>query len=708
MSEKFSLDRRQFLLKSAMAAAGLALSACAGGQETAMPTEEEPEPTVAKEVEDTPTPRPTKAATATPVPTMAPADTRYNEAPELADMVAAGDLPPVDERLPANPLVLSPIDQVGSYGGTINTFYSWEGHLLECMYGHSPVRWIDDGLDIAPGICESWDTNEDNSEWTLYFRKGLKWSDGEDVTVDDVMFWWNDMVNDENHSDAPPDFGTSARGTLVEFVKQDDYTLTLRYDTPAPLTLKRLAMWVNAGIGPRFIVPSHFAEQYHPTYADDYPDFEDFDVNINNKTNPECPTLNSWMLTRYEPSLRQVFERNPYYYAVDPEGNQLPYIDGIDAEFIEDAEVQKLRIMQGDIDWNHFHGIALSDVGTLRDNEADGGYEVRFWDSGSGTGQMYFWNHDHPDEQRRELYRTPEFKQAMSFGLDRPRIKTVVYYETGMLTTGTMSPKAIEFNFNADAQALFQEARDAYVDYDPDRAEELLDEIGVVDATGDGFRDYPDGTPLEIPIDIQADAGTAATRTMEIAAENWREIGLNIIINQIPPAEFCVNWEAGQLSIHTNWEVGDGPDHLLYPSWIVPNEPARWAPLCGNRLLFKGTPREDAEADVDPWERQPPRFNSDEQDLIGEPVWRLQEDLYPQAIVEPDSLARHELVWEMVRIHIEQTFFIGTVANYPRIIFVGNDMINVPLKEDLTLGGFVNPWIIPYPAVVNPETWSFA
>jgi peptide/nickel transport system substrate-binding protein len=277
-----------------------------------------------------------------------------------------------------------------------------------------------------------------------------------------------------------------------------------------------------------------------------------------------------------------------------------------------------------------------------------------------------------------------------------------------MLTTGTMSPKAIEFNFNADAQALFQEARDAYVDYDPDRAEELLDEIGVVDATGDGFRDYPDGTPLEIPIDIQADAGTAATRTMEIAAENWREIGLNIIINQIPPAEFGVNWEAGQLSIHTNWEVGDGPDHLLYPSWIVPNEPARWAPLCGNRLLFKGTPREDAEADVDPWERQPPRFNSDEQDLIGEPVWRLQEDLYPQAIVEPDSLARHELVWEMVRIHIEQTFFIGTVANYPRIIFVGNDMINVPLKEDLTLGGFVNPWIIPYPAVVNPETWSFA
>jgi peptide/nickel transport system substrate-binding protein len=683
-----------------MAVGGLALSACAGTEEATemAPTEE----ATAEMAEATPTPRPTLAATATPRPT-AEAGTQYNEAPSLADM----DLPPVDERLPANPLVLDPLTEIGSYGGTINTFYSWEGHLLECQYGHSAVRWIDDGLDVAPGICESWSTNADNSEWTLVFRRGLKWSDGEPVTTADVMFWWDDMVNDSDHSDAPPDFGTSSAGTLVEFVPEDDYTLTLRYDTPAPLTLKRLAMWVNAGIGPRWIVPEHYVRQFHPKYSDEYSDFEEFDVRINNKTNPEMPVLNSWMLTRYEPSLRQVFERNPYYYAVDPEGNQLPYIDGIDAEFIDDAEVQQLRIMQGDIDWNHFHGQSLADVGTLRDSEESGNYEVRFWDSGSGTGQMYFWNHDHPDEKLRELYRNPTFKQAMSHAMDRPRVKTVVYYETGFQTTGTMSPKAIEFNFNAEAQALYQEARDAYVAYDPDLAMSMLDEIGVVDASGDGFRDFPDGSPLEVVIDIQADAGEEATRTLEIVSENWREIGLNVVVNQIPPSEFGVSWEAGQLSIHTNWEVGDGPDHLLYPSWIVPNEPARWAPLCGNRLLYLGTEREDTEEDVDPWDRQPPRFNSNEPDLIGEPVLRLQNELYPAAIVEPDELKRHELVWEMVRIHIDNTFFIGTVANYPRIIFVSNDLINVPQQEDLTLGGFVNPWIIPYPAVVNPETWSF-
>jgi len=705
MSKKLKLSRREFLYASAMATAGLVLNACAGKEATPEPVA--PAATAVEEVvEATPTPIPAQAATATLVPTLA-AETKYKEAPDMAAMVASGELPIVDERLPVNPLVLSPLTEIGTYGGTVRSFYGWEGHWAECQYGHSALRWIDDGLDIAPGMCESWDTNADNSEWTLVFRKGLKWSSGEPVTVNDVLFWWNDMVVNLDHSDAPPDFGQSAAGTLVEFIKVDDYTLKLKYDTPAPLTAKRLAMWTNQGIGPRWIAPAEYMKQFHPDYNDEYADYEEFDQRINLRQNPELPTLNPWMVTQYEPSLRQVWERNPYYYAVDTEGNQLPYIDKIDAEFVEDAEVQKLKIMQGDIDWAHFHKATLADVGTLKDNEDAGNYEVRFWDGGSGTGQMYFWNHDHPDDKLRELYRTPKFKQAMSFAIDRPRIKKVIYYETGMMTTGTMSPKAIEFNFNAEAQALYQEARDAYVAYDPDKAMALLDEIGVVDSNGDGYRQFPDGSPLEVVVDIQADAGDAAVRTLEITSQNWMDIGLNLVINQMPPTEFGVSWQAGQLSIHCNWEVGDGPDHLLYPSWVVPNEPARWAPLSGNRLLFLGTEKEDSELDKSPWDRQPPRFASTEQDLIGAPVWRLQEELYKAAMLEPDAIKRMQLVWDMVRIHIDNTFYIGTVANAPRIIFVSKDMINVPYREDLAMGGFVNPWIIPYPALTNPETYAF-
>ena len=103
----------------------------------------------------------------------------------LAEMVEAGDLPIVDERLPENPLVLSPIHEIGQYGGTLRSFGSeWGGQWHESQYGHSALRWIDDGLGIAPGMVEAWESNADASEWTLYFRKGLKWSDGSPCTID--------------------------------------------------------------------------------------------------------------------------------------------------------------------------------------------------------------------------------------------------------------------------------------------------------------------------------------------------------------------------------------------------------------------------------------------------------------------------------------------------------------------------------------------
>lgn len=698
------MNRRQFLYTTALGAAGAILAAC-GGTKTA----ETPAPAATKAPEATaPKPQataiPTRSATATPVPTLAAA--KYKEAPMLAEMVKAGKLPPVEERVPMNPLVLSPIHQIGNYGGRLRTFSGWIGFWDECQYGHSPLRWIDDGLGIAPGMCEAWETNADNTEWTIYFRKGLKWSDGEPCTVDDVMFWWNDMVLDPDQSDNPPDFGQTGTD-LAEFIKVDDYTLKIKYVVPAPLTAYRLAMWVNGLIGPRWITPAHYMKQFHPKYTTDYKDFEEFNLKIQWRQNPDCPSLTSWVCEKFEADVSSTWVRNAYYYAVDTEGNQLPYIDYLDNTHIGDAEVQKLTIMNGDIDFVHFGPGDLKDVSTFKENEAKGGYETRFWDSGSGTGAMFFWNNDHPDEKIRAVYRNPKFKQAMSYAIDRPRVQKVVYYNTGVLTTGTMSPKAIEFNFNEEARAFFEEMRTAYVDYDLAKAKALLDEIGVVDADGDGWRELPDGSKFEVLFDIGGTPNAEHTTTFEIALEGWQAIGLNVIANTMPGAEFDTMWHAGQGSFRGNWEVGDGPNHLVYPSWVVPNETARWSPLSGKRFELIGTEKEDTETEKSPWDRQPPRFASTEGDLIGEPVWRLQE-LYKTTYFETDEVKRHHIVWEMVRIHKDDgPFYLGTVANYPRVVFVGNKMVNIPKKEELALGGFVNPWIIPYPAILNTETFSF-
>jgi peptide/nickel transport system substrate-binding protein len=706
MSMNKKINRRDFLRLSAMTVGGMALAACAP-EATQAPVQEAPvaEATQPPAAAATPTPRPVAEPTNTPVPTVAAA----KESPLLADMVAAGTLPPLADRLPKNPLTLQPVNGTGKFGGRLKMASWWQdGGIAAKLYGHSFIRFVDDGLGLAPGIVESWEANADNTVWTFNFREGLKWSDGAPCTTADVLYWWEDMVLDPNHPALPPSEFSAVEGVLPEFVALDDYTLEIRYVKPAPLTAKRLAMWVNGTIGPRMIAPAEFAKQFNPKYNSAYANFEDHDRQINSQNNPDCPTLNSWMLTAYEQGVSSTYERNPYYYCVDSEGNQLPYIDGIDDKPSPDAQYLQLQILQGSVEYEvHTYQLTLGDIASLKEGEERGNYEIRFWDTGSGTGMMYFWNYDSPDEKKRELFRNPTFKKAISHAIDRPTIQRIVYYDTGILTTGTMSPKAIEFNFNAEAQAHYEKFRSLAVDYDPEKAKTMLDDIGVVDVDGDGFREFPDGSKFEFRIDIGADAAGESIKVMEITQKNWKDIGFNVIINSIPPSDFGPSWRAGKLDFRTAWEVGDGPDHLLYPSWVVPDETERWAPLCGQLRIVKGTELENSEADVSPWDRQPPRFNVNDPQYVGTPIERLHQ-LYDQAIFEVDDIKRMELVWQMNEIHMtDGPFFLGTVCNTPRIIVVSKNLDNVPTREQLKLGGFCNPWIIPTPAVTNPETMSF-
>ncbi len=210
----------------------------------------------------------------------------------------------------------------------------------------------------------------------------------------------------------------------------------------------------------------------------------------------------------------------------------------------------------------------------------------------------------------------------------------------------------------------------------------------------------------EIRIDLPGDAGKECTDILDIAKQNWEAVGLNIVVNQLSD-DITVFWGSGKGSIHTNWELADGPDHLLYPSWVVPNEPERWAPLCGRLLQYAGTPLEYSEMDKSPWDRQPPRFNKLDPEYIGTPVEQIH-TLYAQAIVEPDGVKRAQFAWQIWQIHEDQgPFFIGTVGDFPRIIIKSKKLRNVPTHDQLKLGGFVNPWAVPSPAITNPETWAF-
>lgn len=628
-----------------------------------------------------------------------------NEAPMLAEKVAAGELPPLDERIPAEPLVIEPYGEIGQYGGTMNRFdTSTNGnHLTMFQYGYSPVHWVRDGLDKRPGLAKSWDFNEDKTEYTLFFREGTRWSDGDPFTVDDFLYWWEEMVLNPDHTDVPPDYMISG-GELAEVTKVDDYTLNFKFAAPSPLFLDRLAMWPNGMLpgSERLFVPSHYLEQFNPKFNSDYDTYEEHDEKMDWRANPETPVINPWMPVEYEPGTRMILERNPYYYAVDTAGNQLPYIDYIDVTFIEDWEVGKLRVLAGDVEFcgRPCQRTPLSDLALFRDAESEVGLVNGLWDSGGGSGPAVYPNWTHTDPQKRELYQDKNFRRALSHAIDREKIQKIVYFGTGELTTGTMSPKGIEFGDDV-GQDLYQQWRDLAVEFDLDTAAAMLDEAGAVDADGDGIRDLPSGDELTLRIDCSAGgiANTANAQSMEIIKEGWEALGLQTQINVVPDEQMGVLQDNSEYDIRGCWGIGDGPNFLVFPNWVVWVDNDRTAPLYGAWYKVIGTDKEGAELDLDPLDRTPPREEPPE----GDPAWALW-DVYDRARVTADDAERLAITQEIIRIHIEEgPFFIGTVANAPYIISWLDTVGNVPTKEQLGQGGFIGPWIMSYFGALYPE-----
>jgi len=631
---------------------------------------------------------------------------KYNESPLTAQMVKDGKLPAVDQRLPKNPYVV-PHKWVneGKYGGNLNWTNSWGGDgvstiVVESMYGHTPLRWLRDGLEIGPGLVESWESNADTSQWTLHFREGLKWSDGKPWSVDDILFWWDDMVNDKEAGESPPDECRSGKNTLVQFKKVDDNTLQMIFDAPAPLTADRLAMWVKNVIGGgRWMIAKHYAEPLLPKNKGSK-DWDDFKEKIDIRHTPACPTMNGWMLTEYNKGTSSKWARNPYYWVVNRNGDQLPYIDTINVTGYQDHEVETVNLLAGKSDWTHPWVLQLTDVAGMKKAQSQIGGQIYFWDSGSGSGTAYFFNYDYKDEKMRKLIREPKFRQALSLAQNRGDVQKNFYFGNGELTTGTFSPKAIEYNYNDQAKQVYKSWRDSFVKYDPETAKTMLDGIGVKVGAG-GKRTFPDGSPLTITVDYHADTDKQTIAQDELLARDWQAIGIDAKLNPIPPQSFETQWEGGDILSKADWGIGDGPNHLVYPQWLVPLEASRWAPLEGKMYELRGTKFEGTEKDVDPYKRQPPRMDPEP----GGPVEQLTK-IYDQSKLEPDPLKRMSMVWDMIKLHVQYGPFVqGTVANFPKALFWKDDLKNVPKHEDLALGGFTDPWIHPTPAVYDPESW---
>ena len=189
-----------------------------------------PAPAPVPSVPETPAqvpPAPTKPAAPTQVPQ---APSVYHEAPMLAELVKAGKLPPVEERLPENPKVVQVVDQIGKYGGRLRMADPSERMDTALRVRHTGLFRYNFGVNqYEPDLAESYAWSNDNKTLTIKLRKGLKWSDGTPFTTADMMFIWEKVYNHPEVSPAGPPAFWKPGGVPAQWQVIDDYTISFTW-----------------------------------------------------------------------------------------------------------------------------------------------------------------------------------------------------------------------------------------------------------------------------------------------------------------------------------------------------------------------------------------------------------------------------------------------------------------------------------------------
>ena len=523
----------------------------------------------------TPTAAPTEAVPveATPTPAAAPAapPTKYQEAPMLAELVKAGKLPPVDERLPEEPFVVGPGVliteqdlpdwQPGRYGGTLRGAHfrvNWDPDVFVMM---------NEPLLIAPGIgvqgirgniVKDFEVSDDNKVFTFHLRKGLKWSDGQPVTTEDVRFTYEDVLLNEEITPVFPArmrTGGTTTGEPMKLEILDDYTFRITFSAPYGGFLRQLTIekWVGYS---ELLRPAHYLKQFHPKYTpmeqlkpllqeqnlgeDQWVQLFNLKDCINwELTNRQCigfPVLTPWMIVE-GPENALTFERNPYYFKVDTEGKQLPYIDKIVTALVENAEAVTLKILTGEVDFMR-ETTALAKLPLYKENEEKAGFRVVLLDMHvDPTGLII--NRTYNDPTWRSVVRDVRFLQAVSMAINRQEIIDSIYYGFASLPLKTVGEELSQYN--------------------PDRANALLDEMGLDKRDADGFRLGPDGKTFTILLEHGAHAPDIPL-VAELIAEHLKEVGLKVLVKQIDPQLWGQRANANELQATMIWTDDQGWD----------------------------------------------------------------------------------------------------------------------------------------------------
>ncbi len=504
--------------------------------------------------------------------------TSFSEAPMLAEKVASGDLPPVEERLPVSSdlLVIEPVHEIGKYGGTWRRGFTGpgdgqNGHRV--AGGDRLVFWDAENFpEVVPNLAKGWEINDDSTEITIFLREGAKWSDGEPFTANDIMFWFEHMYMNADLVPVRSPFFNVDAGAKLEMV--DDYTVKFSFTEPNSLFLEVLGSSVNVFGGQAIFgnvamggfAPAHYLQQFHPDFVDQADldamvAAEGFDNWVNLfkdkntwQRNPELPVVTPWMTVNPITTDNWVLERNPYYFGVDTEGNQLPYIDRISMTLAENLEVLNLRAIAGEFDYQARH-ISLANLPVLLENAELGNYTVYLDPAQHGADGAFQWNQSYEaDPEIAQLIKNIDFRRALSLAVDRDKINEIIFLGIGVPGSAVVAESSI-FNPGPEYRTLWST-------FDPDTANQMLDDLGLTEKDAEGYRlrsDNGERIIIELPT---IPAFIQFTQLAELVKEDWANVG--IFANVVEQERSLVETRRASNELQVFVWQNDGTDEL-YP-----------------------------------------------------------------------------------------------------------------------------------------------
>ena len=610
----------------------------------------------------------------------------YSEAPTLAEAVKAGKLPPLDQRLPSDPEVLKPLDSVGKYGGQLR--FGLRGssdynNTLRMVGPQGLVRWNMDYTEIIPNVAKSWDVNDDATVFTFHLRPGMKWSDGTPFTADDVMFNMEDIVLAGALAPTPPRY--MAAGEPVKVEKVDDVTVRFTFAAPYGDFLAELAS--PLGQHPVFYQKKYCA-QFLPQYNADAEaqakaagssDWKTYyvakcgDIEVASRWgNPERPVLDPWVVK--EPyvggAVRVVMERNPYYWQVDTDGHQLPYIDELFSPIAQDVESLVLEAIGGKIDFQIRHLDAAANRPVLAENRDKGGYEFVEAKSVGGTNMIINLNLTHKNPELRELFNKKDFRVALSEAINRQEI-----IDTALLGEGSpwqQGPFEDHPNFNKRLSTQFLEFR-------PDEANKLLDGIGLTKRGSDGMRLLPSGNPLKFKIDVIPTLQPEHVDMLQLIEQQWAKVGIDMDVNPLERTFFyertsnANDHDAAVWGAQGSWVPGE------IPQQIVPvHHDSRWGIPWTQWYKSGGKEGEEPPASI-----------------------KERMKLYDEARATVDPQKRHELIEKIADIAADEFEVFGVSKALSTYGIKKTTLKNVP-------EAMPSSWYYPTPAPTMLTTWYWA